>query len=351
MTRLDKASYRTIAYRAIFRRVVATFLLALPCLALAFPIIDISGWWMDPDGGMFEIRQQQASLALHDAWGTLMAEGTISNDTAFVFLEGDTLVLVYSNNTLSGNDPQGNLINLVRSLSGPDWKSVGCHTITVDGLTNDWSDAYLVAADPNGDATGNSSTEIDKFYMCHDQTYLYVRIDFVGPAVPMHTGQTNDRYTVRLQDSQHLFIMEFWSDYELRLRTGESGGFVLLDPPGVAGHTVEGRVRLATIGNMQRTEARVLSEYYHSEQDKGSYDDTGLLAQMTFCLCGDFDGSENVNISDILYFLNWVFTSGPAPLDGSSGDINCDQRTNVADAVYLVRYIFAGGSDPCSSCR
>jgi hypothetical protein len=69
-----------------------------------------------------------------------------------------------------------------------------------------------------------------------------------------------------------------------------------------------------------------------------------------FYPCGDFNGSRDVNIADVIYFINYIFTNGPAPLDVSGGDANCDGHVNIADVVFMINYIFLGGPAPCAGC-
>jgi len=64
-------------------------------------------------------------------------------------------------------------------------------------------------------------------------------------------------------------------------------------------------------------------------------------------ICGDADGEGNVNISDAVFILNYVFAGGSAPVPYEAGDANEDETVNVADAVYILNYIFAGGMEPC----
>ncbi len=66
--------------------------------------------------------------------------------------------------------------------------------------------------------------------------------------------------------------------------------------------------------------------------------------------CGDLNGSGQMDIADVIYLVNYIFSSGPAPQDTSQGDADCSSQTNIADAVYLVNYIFAGGAEPCAAC-
>jgi FG-GAP repeat/Dockerin type I domain/FG-GAP-like repeat len=65
--------------------------------------------------------------------------------------------------------------------------------------------------------------------------------------------------------------------------------------------------------------------------------------------CGDANSDQNVNVSDAVWIINYVFVGGdpPDPLD--SGDANCDGTSNVSDAVWIINYVFVGGNEPCDS--
>jgi subtilisin family serine protease len=64
-------------------------------------------------------------------------------------------------------------------------------------------------------------------------------------------------------------------------------------------------------------------------------------------LCGDADGSGDRNISDVVYFIQYIFGSGSTPLDPSGGDYDCDGGNTIADAVLMVNWIFSDGAAPC----
>ena len=336
-----------------FSRVIALLALLLSGLAFAFSIIDVSGWWTDQKGGLLEIRQQQASITGYNLWGALEFWGHISNDTLFLSNGSDSGAFIYSqlDGTFTATDSQGGKHVLTRTTS-PNWITLGCHTITVDGDTLDWAGIAPVADDPNDDATGNPSTEIDKIYVTRDQQYLYLRIDIVGPANPQHSGDGSDRYSFELRDQERDFEIGFWGDCYVRIKNFGTSEETFLGPCGMSGHMVEGRVPLALLGGMERAELEAESEYASSESGPTYFDEVSCLLNFGSCsLCGDFDGSGNVLIPDIVYFVNWLFAHGPAPFDGSDGDVNCDQRTNLADAVYLVNYVFLGGFEPCHFCK
>ena len=67
-------------------------------------------------------------------------------------------------------------------------------------------------------------------------------------------------------------------------------------------------------------------------------------------IVGDADGNLAVNISDVVYLISYIFSSGPAPVPLASGDVNCSGSVSISDVVYLISYIFNGGAPP-SSCH
>ncbi|MCX6831312.1 MAG: M28 family peptidase [candidate division Zixibacteria bacterium] len=67
-------------------------------------------------------------------------------------------------------------------------------------------------------------------------------------------------------------------------------------------------------------------------------------------VCGDADASEEVDIADAVYLINYIFSSGPAPNPMLRGDVDCNSNVDISDAVYLISYIFSGGRTPCAAC-
>jgi hypothetical protein len=68
-------------------------------------------------------------------------------------------------------------------------------------------------------------------------------------------------------------------------------------------------------------------------------------------VCGDADGSGNIDIDDIVFLINYVFNPpSPAPVPFSMGDADCSTGIDIDDIVYLIQYVFAGGPSPGDSC-
>jgi hypothetical protein len=63
-------------------------------------------------------------------------------------------------------------------------------------------------------------------------------------------------------------------------------------------------------------------------------------------LRGDVNRDGVINISDVVYLINYLFIGGPAPDPLALGDANCDGVVNGADVVYLINYLFIGGPPP-----
>jgi hypothetical protein len=68
-------------------------------------------------------------------------------------------------------------------------------------------------------------------------------------------------------------------------------------------------------------------------------------------LRGDANGDGVINVTDVVYLINYLFLvpPGPAPQPLASGDANCDGIINVTDVVYLINYLFLvpPGPPPC----
>jgi hypothetical protein len=79
------------------------------------------------------------------------------------------------------------------------------------------------------------------------------------------------------------------------------------------------------------------------------YDDIDLQIEMTPVpfVNGDVNFDGILNVSDVVYLINFVFAGGPYPVPWAAGvNIDPSPTVNISDAVYLINYIFAGGPAP-----
>lgn len=64
-------------------------------------------------------------------------------------------------------------------------------------------------------------------------------------------------------------------------------------------------------------------------------------------LRGDAYRDGKINVSDVIYIINYLFKGGPYPVPLEVADVNCDGKVNVADVIYLINYLFKGGPPLC----
>lgn len=67
---------------------------------------------------------------------------------------------------------------------------------------------------------------------------------------------------------------------------------------------------------------------------------------------GDANNDSKVNVTDVIYLINYLFKGGPVPqLIMEAGDAKCDGNTNITDVIYIINYLFKGGPAPCPTER
>jgi hypothetical protein len=63
-------------------------------------------------------------------------------------------------------------------------------------------------------------------------------------------------------------------------------------------------------------------------------------------LPGDVDGSGDIDVSDVVFLITYIFSGGLSPIPLARGDADCSGGVGISDAVFLISYIFSGGSAP-----
>jgi hypothetical protein len=70
----------------------------------------------------------------------------------------------------------------------------------------------------------------------------------------------------------------------------------------------------------------------------------------------DYDVGDNIDISDLVYLVDYMFTGGPAPVCWEEANVDCSDDGNgvddaadidISDLVYMVDYMFNQGPTPC----
>jgi len=81
--------------------------------------------------------------------------------------------------------------------------------------------------------------------------------------------------------------------------------------------------------------------------DGVAYYDNVVVSSGAPGICGDTDFSGYVDIDDVVYLIDYLFTGGPPPMPLASGDVDCSGYIDIDDVVYLIDYLFTSGYPPC----
>ncbi len=61
---------------------------------------------------------------------------------------------------------------------------------------------------------------------------------------------------------------------------------------------------------------------------------------------GDSNADADINITDGIFVLNFLFTGGPGPTCSDAADANDDGQVNISDGVWILNFLFTGGEPP-----
>ncbi|HVP36127.1 MAG TPA: dockerin type I repeat-containing protein [Terriglobales bacterium] len=61
---------------------------------------------------------------------------------------------------------------------------------------------------------------------------------------------------------------------------------------------------------------------------------------------GNVNCDGQINVTDVIYIISYLFKGGPSPRPLDLGDANCDGKVTVTDVVYLINYLFKSGPPP-----
>ncbi|KAA3635530.1 MAG: hypothetical protein DWP97_04585 [Calditrichaeota bacterium] len=63
-------------------------------------------------------------------------------------------------------------------------------------------------------------------------------------------------------------------------------------------------------------------------------------------ICGDLDGTNTIDIADLVYLTAYIFKYDTSPVAPADGDIDGLKGVNIGDLSYLVTYLFEEGEAP-----
>jgi hypothetical protein len=66
--------------------------------------------------------------------------------------------------------------------------------------------------------------------------------------------------------------------------------------------------------------------------------------------CGDCTGEGELDVSDVISLLNYLFRGGDPPEPLCRGDANCNGERDAGDVVLLINFLFKSSFAPCFEC-
>jgi 3',5'-cyclic AMP phosphodiesterase CpdA len=107
-----------------------------------------------------------------------------------------------------------------------------------------------------------------------------------------------------------------------------------------------------SVGKLFITNESIDYTLYIDDDGDSTVDREILPDTIITSLRGDANGDGVINVTDVVYLINYLFLipPGPAPQPWAAGDANCDGTINVSDVVYLINYLFLIPPGPPPGC-
>jgi hypothetical protein len=232
--------------------------------------------------------------------------------------------LAFAGNTRNGLYYAGDPYSLSAGLDKQWWVSLFSHNMYILGQT-------LADAKHNFDHSDNYEKHCEWEFNLLGEPEMPIWTDApdsfavtIPSTIPMGTSS----FSVHVEDADtpapvNLAYVCLWKVNEVYLRgyTDATGDITLSPSP-------------STEGTMYVT----VSKHNYLPYQQG--------VNVTGYMIGDANGDRMIDITDIVYLMNYLFVGGPAPEPLATGDANCDGVVDDADVVYLINYLFTGGPLP-----
>jgi len=62
----------------------------------------------------------------------------------------------------------------------------------------------------------------------------------------------------------------------------------------------------------------------------------------------DITGDGIIDVSDLMYLINYLYKGGPQPRPLENANVNCDATIDMTDVLFLANYIYKSGPPPCN---
>ncbi len=64
-------------------------------------------------------------------------------------------------------------------------------------------------------------------------------------------------------------------------------------------------------------------------------------------MSGEVDGSPGIDIGDLMFLVDFLTGTGPAPSPYLMGDVNCDATVDIGDVLFMADFLKSVGPEPC----
>jgi hypothetical protein len=117
-----------------------------------------------------------------------------------------------------------------------------------------------------------------------------------------------------------------------------------LTPTGSAGTWLLSQMSIPAPAQTQSARVDLVMKTTESKSALAAFDDAFAFGGVNGGVIGDANGDAKIDIADVFFLVNHLFSSGPLPIGPS--DVNADFEVDVSDAFYLINYLFGGGDPP-----
>lgn len=72
------------------------------------------------------------------------------------------------------------------------------------------------------------------------------------------------------------------------------------------------------------------------------------LSTITFInyICADMDNNGSIDVADLYYMVDFMFTGGPTPPHMASMNLDCSGGVDISDLTLMIDWMFTGGPEP-----
>jgi hypothetical protein len=102
-----------------------------------------------------------------------------------------------------------------------------------------------------------------------------------------------------------------------------------------------GTVTFYAAGNASNGDSTTSGNYIYTTTRQ-----VGISPDYCCVNAGDNNHDGSLDISDLTYYVDFMFGGGPAPVCNYEGDLNADGSRDISDLTYIIDYMFGGGPLP-----